>query len=145
MLVWTTGWTNSSVPGIFSSFDVIVMNGPAAMMCNFIFVVVVIVVVVVVMMRPRKNGRYFADNIFSPISYMNIFVRISLIFECCAPNNNKRSLFQIIACRHSKWQAIIWNNDGIICWSMYASLGLDELSIADWMVKFEQYNNKLTK
>ena len=27
----------------------------------------------------------------------------------------------------SRWQAIIWTNDGIVYWRIYASLGLNEL------------------
>ena len=39
----------------------------------------------------------------------------------------------------SRWQAIIWTNDGLVNWRIYASLGLDELIKTDLLL-----NNKDT-
>ena len=58
-------------------------------------------------LRPRKNGRHFADDIFKCI-FLNenvwIPIKISLNFVPRVPINNIPALVQII----------IWNNDGYI-------------------------------
>ena len=56
-------------------------------------------------LRPRQNGRYFADNIFKYV-FLNenvwISIKISLKFVPKGPINNIPSLVQII----------IWTSDG---------------------------------
>ena len=56
-------------------------------------------------LKPRKNGRYVSDDIFKCISWMKTFE-----FP-------------------TRRQAIIWNNDGLAYWRIYASLGIDELTL----------------
>ena len=48
------------------------------------------------------------------------------MFVPTGPINNIIALVQNMAwC----WQAIIWTNDGIVYWCIYASLGLNELTL----------------
>ena len=63
-------------------------------------------------LRPRQNGRHFADDIFKCI-FLNenvwILIRISLKLVPKGPINNIPALAQIMA--PAKRQAIIWNID----------------------------------
>ena len=66
-------------------------------------------------LRPRQNGRYFADDIFKYI-FLNenawISLKISLKFVPEVLIDNIPALVQIMAWRRARWQAIIWTNDG---------------------------------
>ena len=67
-------------------------------------------------LRPKQNGRHFADDTFKYI-FLNenviISVKISLKFVPKGPINNNPALVQIMAWRRPKRrQAIIWINDG---------------------------------
>ena len=79
-------------------------------------------------LRPRRNRRHFADDIFKCI-FLNenewISLRISLKFVSNVPINDITSSFQIMA-----WH---WPGDKPLWWLVYrhihASLSLNELSI----------------
>ena len=43
-------------------------------------------------------------------------------------NDNKLALVQKMAWHREMWQAIIWNNDVLFYWCIYALLGLNELT-----------------
>ena len=63
-------------------------------------------------LRPRQNGRHFADDIIKCICFnenVRISIKISLKFVPKGPINNIPALFQIMACRlaPSRRQAII--------------------------------------
>ena len=65
-----------------------------------------------------------------------ILIKISLKFLPKCPINNIPSLVQIMAWHHpSRWQAIIWTNDGIVYWHIYALLGLNELRYGETIQK----------
>ena len=117
-------------------------------------------------LRPRQNGRHFADDIFDCI-FLNenvwIPIKISLKFVPHGPISNIPALVQIMAWRRPgdkpssgtmmvrlpthicvtrpQWvnnipalvqimtwcrQGIIWTNDGLIYWRIYASPNLNE-------------------
>ena len=73
-------------------------------------------------LRPRQNGRYFADNIFKCI-FLNeqiyASIKVSLTIKPKGPINNIPALVQIMA-----WwqQAIIWTSDGLVYWRINSSL-----------------------
>ena len=78
----------------------------------------------------RENGRNFADDIFKRI-FLNeskwISIKISLKFVLKSPFDNKSA--------HVPRQVIIWTNDGLVYWRIYASLGLNEIiTIAYYML-----------
>ena len=62
-------------------------------------------------------------------------IEISLKFVPNDPINNIPALVQMMA-----WQqAIIWTNDGIVYWHLYASLGLNEYMFSPkwfWFIFF---------
>ena len=65
-------------------------------------------------LRPRQNGRLFADDIFKCIFFNEnvwIPIKISMKFVPKGPINNIPALVQIMAWRRRR-QAIIWTNDG---------------------------------
>ena len=66
-------------------------------------------------LRPRQNGRRFADDTFERI-FLNENVRISiessLKFVPKGPINNIPALVQINGLAPVRRQAIIWTNDG---------------------------------
>ena len=77
-------------------------------------------------LRPRQNGRHFADDVFKWI-FLNenvwISIDISLKLVPKGPIYNIQALAQIMASRR---QAIVWTNDGLFCWrTWYASIGLN--------------------
>ena len=95
--------------------------------------------------RPRPNGRHFPDDIFKCL-FLNgniwILIKMSLTFVLNGPINNMSALFQIMA-----WHRIgdkplsetmlTWFTDAtshclnqwwLVYWSLYASLGLNELT-----------------
>ena len=80
-------------------------------------------------LRPRQNGRYFADDIFRCI-FLNenacISLKISLKFVPKVRINNIPALAQIMAWRRqatSHYLSQWW----LVYWRIYASLGLNEL------------------
>ena len=56
-----------------------------------------------------------------------ILIKISLKFVPKGPINNIPALFQINSLAPIRQQAIIWTNDGLVYWHIYASLDLNEL------------------
>ena len=81
-------------------------------------------------LRLRQNGHNFPDNIFKCIflnENMWISIAISKKFVPEGLINNIPSLVQIMAWRWFRQQAIIWTNDCLVYWCIYASFGLDEL------------------
>ena len=66
-------------------------------------------------LRPRQNGRRFADDTFKCI-FMNenvrISIKISLKFVPRGPINGIPALVQINGLAPVRRQAIIWTNDG---------------------------------
>ena len=79
-------------------------------------------------LRPRQNGRHFADAIFKCIflnENVSIAIKISLKFVPKGPINNIPALVQIMAWRRPSHNLNQW-------WSVYrriyASLGLNELN-----------------
>ena len=72
----------------------------------------------------RQNGHHFPDDIFKCIFFNEnilIAIRISLKFVLKSPIDKKKQHW-------FRQQAIIWTNDGLVCWCKYASLGLNELN-----------------
>ena len=68
-------------------------------------------------MRPRKNGHNLAEYILKFISVYDFFIiQISQKFAPKGQIDNKPST--------PNWrQTIIWTNDGLVLWGLYASLG----------------------
>ena len=82
-------------------------------------------------LRPRQNGRHFADNMFKCIflnEYVWILNEISPKFVPKGSINNNPALFQI---RLGAVQATSYylNQWCLVHWRIYASLGLNELSL----------------
>ena len=80
-------------------------------------------------LRPRQNGRCFADDVFKCI-FLNenvwIALKITLQFVPKVPINNIPALVQISAWR--RWGASHYLNQWwLVYWRIYASLGLKEL------------------
>ena len=78
-------------------------------------------------LRPRQNGRHFADDTFKRIflnENITISIKISLKYVPKGPINNDSALVQIVA-----WPAPshYLNQWWLVYWRMYASLGLNEL------------------
>ena len=88
-------------------------------------------------LMPRKNARHFADDIFKCI-FLNkkvwIFVTISLKFiPKSSINNEYMSIGLDNGLTPIRRPTIIWTNDSLICWSLYASLGLNKLrTTSNW-------------
>ena len=49
-------------------------------------------------------------------------------------------LFYNINLTLNRWQAIIWTNDILVCWRIYASLGHDELILLSH--KLDEFTNE---
>ena len=76
-------------------------------------------------LRPRQNGCRFADDTFKRIflnENVRISIEISLKFVPKGPINNNQALVQIMAYLNQWW---------LVYWSIYASLGLNELTNDD--------------
>ena len=75
-------------------------------------------------LRPRQDGRHFANDIFKCI-FLNenvwILIKISLKFIAKGPFNNISALIQIILCQATSHYLNQWWLD---YWRIYASLGL---------------------
>ena len=83
-------------------------------------------------LRPRQNGRHFVGDI-SKCIFLNeniwIWINISLKFVPKGHIHNIPSLVQILTwCQTGKKQTIIWTNDGLGYWRIYASLRLREVN-----------------
>ena len=81
-------------------------------------------------LRARQDGHHFADDIFKCIIANENFCisnKISLKYVPWGLTDNKPSLVQIMGCCRKRRWAIIWTNDGIVYWRIYASLS--ELSL----------------
>ena len=67
-------------------------------------------------LRPRQNGRHFADDIFKCI-FLNenvwIPIKISLKFVPKGPINKYSSISSDNGLAPARRQAIIWTNDGL--------------------------------
>ena len=66
-------------------------------------------------LRPKQNGRRFADGTFKRIilnENVRISIKISLKFVPKGPINNNPALVQIMAWLRSGDKAIIWTNYG---------------------------------
>ena len=82
-------------------------------------------------LRMRQNGHHFADDIIKCIFFIKniwITIKISMKFIAKGPVGNNSTLVQIMAW-HYLCQAIIWSNDGTVCWYINTALGLYELPI----------------
>ena len=82
-------------------------------------------------LRMRQNGHHFADDIFKCIFFIKniwITIKISMKFIAKGPVGNNSTLVHIMAW-HYLCQAIIWSNDGTVCWYINTALGLYELAI----------------
>ena len=82
-------------------------------------------------LRPRQDVRQLRDDIFKCIfSWKNIF-EFRLQFHWSLFPRVQLPIFQQYAdddMAPSRRQVIIWTNDGLVNWRIYASLGLNELS-----------------
>ena len=80
-------------------------------------------------LRPRQNGHHFPDDIFKCIFFNEnvcLSITISLKFVPKGPTNNIPALVPDNGLGLNRRQAIIWTNDGLVYWCIYASLGLNE-------------------
>ena len=81
-------------------------------------------------LRPRQNGRHFADDIFRHI-FVNrnvwISIDISLKFIPKGSNWKYNSVSSDNGVAPTRRQAIIWTNDALVYWRIYLSLSLNEL------------------
>ena len=80
-------------------------------------------------LRPRQNGRRFADDTFKWIflnENVRISIKISLKFVPKGPINNNPALVQIMAW-HRQTTSRYLNQWWLVYWRIYASLGLNEL------------------
>ena len=79
-------------------------------------------------LRPKQNGRHFADDVFKCI-FLNenawISLKISLKIVPRVPINNIPALVQMMVWHRPGDKAFVWIN-----WGIYASLGLNELNEA---------------
>ena len=81
-------------------------------------------------LRPRQNGRRFADDTFKPIflnENVRISIDISLKFVPKGPINNNPALVQIMAWRRSGDKPLSEQMMVRLLTHIYASLGLNEL------------------
>ena len=84
----------------------------------------------------RQNGWQFANNIFNAFQ-MQILGWISMKFEhnftkpCSWGGGGVKyaSIGSDDGLAPIRWQAIIWNNDGLIYWCIHASLSVKELKL----------------
>ena len=81
-------------------------------------------------LKPRQNGRHFADDMFKCI-FLNenvwIPIEISLKFVPKCSINNNPALFQIMVWRRQATSRYL-NQWWLVHWRIYASLGLNELT-----------------
>ena len=83
-------------------------------------------------LRPRQDGRYFADDTFKCIfceENVRISIKISLNFVPKSPNGNIPALFQIMAWRRPGDNPLSEAMMVSLLTHIYASLGLNELKV----------------
>ena len=83
-------------------------------------------------LKMRQSDRHFADNVFKCISLnenLRNVIQVSLKFVRKIRNRNKPVLVQISGLAPIRRQCIIWTNDGLVHWRIYASLDLDEFTL----------------
>ena len=86
-------------------------------------------------LRPKHNGHHIADDIsfFFLAENVQISIKISLKFVPNDPINNIPALFQIMACRlvgaKPLSETMLEYQWWLVYWRIYASLGLNELTI----------------
>ena len=81
-------------------------------------------------LRARWNGCHFADNIFKCIFLMKTLILTTILPKrIYSPGSNWQygSISSDNGLAPNRRQAIIWTNDGIGYWCIYASLSLNEL------------------
>ena len=81
-------------------------------------------------LRPRQNGRHFADD-NSKCIFLNenvyISIKISMIFFSYGSNWQHSIIGSDNGLAPNRRQAIIWTNDGLCCRRIYVLIGLSEL------------------
>ena len=95
-------------------------------------------------LRPRQDGRYFADDIFECIFLNENFctlIKISLKSVRKRQIDNNPVLGSDNGLAPNRRQAIIWTNDGVVWWRIYAFIGLNELD--NWVI-FQMWSHFLT-
>ena len=83
-------------------------------------------------LRPRQNVFQFADDIFKHISLNGnfwIWNKISLKYVSLGGNWQFGSIGSDNGLVPNRHQAIIWNNDGMFYWCIYAPPCLNELTL----------------
>ena len=81
-------------------------------------------------LRPRRNGRHFADNIFKGIFFNESIwfsIKIPMKFVPYGLINNIPSIVSDNGLAPTGRQAIFWTNDGLGYWPIYVTLCLNEL------------------
>ena len=79
----------------------------------------------------EKNGRHFPDDIFKHLflnEKIGISIQISLKFVTLVPIRNNPALEGDNALAPIRWQGIIWANNGLVYWRIYASISLNALT-----------------
>ena len=90
-------------------------------------------------LRQKQHGRHFAQDFSYAFPWMKIVV-FWLKFHWSLYQGTNSQLTSINSDNDmmpNRRQAIIWNNDGIIYWRIYASLGFNEFSIAWFYTGFK--------
>ena len=81
-------------------------------------------------LRPRQNGRHFADDICKGIYLNENFSILHKNFTAiCSLGSNRHngSIVSDDGLAPNRRQAIIWTNVDMLYWRIYAPLGLNEL------------------
>ena len=74
-------------------------------------------VIAFIVSRPRQNGRHFPNDIWNGFF---LFLRFQLTINSIGLENGLAP---------NGRQAIVWTNDSLFLWRIYASLGLSELMV----------------
>ena len=81
-------------------------------------------------LRPRRNGRRFADDISNAFPWKHLVYIDQNFTEICFQGTNQQAISgsdnSLASIRR---QGFIWIIDGLAYWRIYASLGLDELKV----------------
>ena len=82
---------------------------------------------------PRQNGCHFSGEILKCILDENMWISIKILLKFVPKGsiNNIPALANIMAWCPIRWKAIIWTNDDLAYWRIYASLDLNELN---WLI-----------
>ena len=84
----------------------------------------------IISLRPRQKCRHFADNIFKGIFLNEDMFEYQLKFHCIfslGSNQWYANIGSDNGLAPIRRQTIIWTNDGLVCWRIYASLSLNVL------------------